>query len=62
MYCEKFATMIALAVLFLVAVGAVYAVSGDRFGRFMALAVVMALSSLVGFVVANVVKRCRGKA
>ena len=54
--------MIALAVLFLVAVGAVYAVSGDQFGRFMALAVVMALSSLVGFVIANIAKRCRGKA
>ena len=62
MYCEKFATMIVLAVLFLAAVGAVYAVSGDRFGRFAAFVVATALSLFMGFVAANVARNCKKKA
>jgi len=61
MYCEKFVTMIVLAVLFLVAVGATYAVSGDQFVRFMAFTVAVAVSSFMGFVVANTVRNCRSK-
>jgi len=61
MYCEKFVTMIVLAVLFLVAVGATYAVSRDQFVRFMAYVVAVALSSFIGFVVANAVRNCRSK-
>ena len=62
MYCEKFATMTALAVLFLAAVCAVYALSGDQLGRFVALIVAVALSSFICFAVADVARRCRGKA
>jgi hypothetical protein len=62
MDCEKFATMVVLAVLFLVAVGAMYVVPGDQFGRFMVFAVAVALSSFMGFVAANAVRNCKKKA
>ena len=61
MCCEKFVTMIVLAVLFLVAVSAVYVAPGDQFGRFMAFTVAVAVSSFMGFVVANTVRNCRSK-
>lgn len=62
MYCEKFITMVMLAVMFLIAVGAVYIAQEDQFGRFTAYIVAAALSSFIGFGVANVVANCRSKA
>ena len=62
MYCEKFATMVVLAVLFLAAVGAMYIVPGEQFSRFMAYVVTVSLSSFIGFVAANVIRNCKRKA